>query len=160
MNGGDRCLSSARSGLASGSTPEHWKLPSFYVSVFEDARISSISPIPGGPAEGGSLVEFELDGQAFLAIDGGPMFTFTPAVSWIVTCDTQQEIDYFWQRLSEGGSQGKCGWLEDRFGISWQVVPSMLTGLMEREPEAVMEAVLGMGKIDLAELSRVAGVGT
>ena len=131
----------------------------FYVSVFDDARISNVVPIPAGPAHSGLLVEFELDGQAFLAMDGGPMFTFTPAVSWIVTCDTQQEIDYFWERLSEGGSPGRCGWLEDRFGMSWQVTPLVLPDLMEREPVAVMEAILGMGKIDLAQLERAAGLG-
>ena len=131
----------------------------FYVSVFDDGRITSISSIPTGPAESGSLVEFELAGQAFLALDGGPMFTFTPATSWIVTCDTQQEIDYFWERLSEGGSPGRCGWLEDRLGMSWQVTPSMLPDLMGRAPVAVMEAILGMGKIDIAELHRAAGLG-
>ena len=131
----------------------------FYVSVFDDARITGISSIPTGPAESGSLVEFELAGQAFLALDGGPVFTFTPATSWIVTCDTQQEIDYFWERLSEGGSPGRCGWLEDRFGMSWQVTPSMLSELMDRAPVAVMQAILSMGKIDIAALHGAAGLG-
>ena len=130
----------------------------FYVSVFPDGRMLPASEVPGGPAEGSGLVEFEIGGQRFAAVDGGPMYKFTPAVSFVVACDSQAELDYFWEKLSEDGAPGRCGWLEDRFGLSWQVVPAALSELMEADPTAVMEALLTMGKIDI-ELLRLASLG-
>ena len=96
-------------------------------------------------------------GLRFSAIDGGPMFQFTPAVSFVIPCASQEEIDYYWERLSDGGTRMPCGWLEDRFGLSWQVVPAALDEIMQRDPSAVMEALLTMQKIDIAALRRAAG---
>ena len=127
----------------------------FYVSVFPDSKMLSAADVPAGPAEDGVVVEFEIGGQRFGAVDGGPMFKFNPAVSFVVACDSQEEIDHYWGRLSEGGSPGQCGWLEDRFGLSWQVVPSTLSDLMAANPGPVMEALLAMRKIDVEELRRV-----
>ena len=126
----------------------------FYVSVFPNSRILSVSVISEGPAKGEALVEFELDGQKFGAVDGGPMFEFTPAVSFVVSCDSQEEIDYYWDRLSEGGEPGRCGWLEDKFGLSWQVTPAILPDLMAGNTSKLREALLGMGKLDIATLRR------
>lgn len=131
----------------------------FYVSVFPNSRILSVAVISEGPAKGEALVEFELDGQKFGAVDGGPMFDFTPAVSFIVSCDSQEEIDYYWDRLSEGGDPGRCGWLEDRFGLSWQVIPSVLPDLMAGNASKLMEALLSMGKIDIETLRRASESG-
>ena len=128
----------------------------FYVGVFPNSRILSVSGIGSGPAEGGAVVEFELEGQRFEAVDGGPMFSFTPSISFIVACETQEEIDYFWERLSEGGATSQCGWLEDRFGLSWQIVPAMLGELMASAPDRVMDALLAMQKIEIEELRRAA----
>ena len=130
----------------------------FYVSVFGNSKILDVSKVPAGPAEGGALVEFELEGRRFSAIDGGPMFSFTPAISFVVTCDSQEEIDYYWDRLSEDGELGWCGWLNDKFGVSWQVAPEALGELMEAAPERVMETMLTMQKIEIARL-REASVG-
>ena len=127
----------------------------FYVSVFPDSKMLSAADVTAGPAEDGAVVEFEIGGQRFGAVDGGPMFKFNPAVSFVVACDSQEEIDHYWARLSEGGSPGQCGWLEDRFGLSWQVVPSTLSDLMAANPGPVMEALLAMHKIDVEELRAV-----
>ena len=127
----------------------------FYVSVFPDSKMLSAADVTAGPAEDGAVVEFEIGGKRFGAVDGGPMFKFNPAVSFVVACDSQEEIDHYWDRLSEGGSPGQCGWLEDRFGLSWQVVPSTLSDLMAASPGPVMEALLAMRKIDVEELRRV-----
>lgn len=131
----------------------------FYVSVFREARILNLSRISAGPAKGNAFVEFELNGQKFTALDGGPLFKFTPAISFVVKCESQAEIDHFWDKLSAGGSAGQCGWLEDRFGISWQVQPAILPDLMERDAERVMEALLSMTKLDIEQLRRAAGAG-
>ncbi len=128
----------------------------FYISIFKNSRILSVSTVPSGPAGGGSLVEFELDGQKFTGIDGGPMFSFTPAISFVVSCESQDEIDYFWERLSEGGMKAYCGWLNDKFGISWQVVPSALGEIMSASPEQVMNKLLTMTKIEIAQLQEAA----
>jgi predicted 3-demethylubiquinone-9 3-methyltransferase (glyoxalase superfamily) len=135
----------------------------FYVSVFENSRIvGKTHYTESGPRETGMVmtVEFELDGQRFVGINGGPEFEFDEAVSFEIDCETQEEIDYFWEKLSEGGEEGPCGWLKDRFGLSWQVVP---TGMQEvfddADPERAnraMKAMLKMGKIDIAELQRAA----
>ena len=135
----------------------------FYTSVFEDSRIVNITRYTeAGPREAGSVmtVEWELEGQRFIGINGGPEFTFDEAVSFMIDCETQEEIDYYWGRLSEGGSEGPCGWLKDRFGLSWQVVPTGMEELFAdpdpKRAERAMAAMLKMGKIDLAELRRAA----
>lgn len=135
----------------------------FYTSVFEDSRILSTTRYPeGSPGEPGSVmtVEFELRGQRFVGINGGPMFPFTEAVSFQVDCEDQVEVDYFWGRLSEGGQEGQCGWLKDRFGLSWQVVPKGMDAVFG-DPDAAraqraMAAMMGMGKLDIAALREAA----
>ena len=135
----------------------------FYTSVFEDSRIVSKSHYTeDGPGTPGAVmvVEFELQGQRFIGINGGPQFKFDEAVSFQIDCDTQADIDYYWERLSEGGEEGPCGWLKDRFGLSWQIVPSRLYELME-DPDAARaraatEAMLTMRKIVIADLEAAA----
>ncbi|MXW26161.1 MAG: VOC family protein [Dehalococcoidia bacterium] len=129
----------------------------FYVGVFPNSRMLSPSEIAVGQAEGGSVVEFELDGQRFEAFDGGPGIAFTLAISFNVACETQEEIDYYWERLSEGGATSQCGWLEDRFGVSWQIVPAMLGEIIARDPARVMGALLAMEKLDITALREAAG---
>ena len=124
----------------------------FYVSVFPNSRLLKVEKITAGPAEDNAIVEFEIEGLNFRAVDGGPMFKFTPAISFVVPCESQEEIDYYWERLSEGGMKSQCGWLEDKFGLSWQVVPAALNEIMETNPTAVMEAMLTMQKIDIEAL--------
>ncbi len=128
----------------------------FYVSIFQNARIVHVEKITTGPAEGDAVVEFELDGQRFGAVDGGPMYSFTPAVSFVIECETQAEIDYYWERLSAGGRTQPCGWLVDKFGLSWQVIPAGLGEIMEPAPKEVMAALLEMTKVDIAALRRAA----
>jgi len=130
----------------------------FYVSLFPESRILEVSTVGAGPARGNSFVVFELSGRTFQGIDGGPMFKFTPAISFVVNCESQEEIDHYWNALAEGGREGYCGWLDDRFGVSWQVVPANMGELMSADPKRVMEALLKMGKIDLEGL-RKAGAG-
>ena len=127
-----------------------------YVSLFPDSRIVSSSPLQAGPAEGAAVVSFVLAGQEFTALDGGPMFRFSPAISFVVNCDSQAEIDHFWEGLADGGAKEQCGWLRDRFGVSWQIVPTQLWPLLNASPERVMAAVLEMEKIDLAVLESAA----
>ena len=129
-----------------------------YVSLFPNSRILNIERIPSGPGEDGAIVEFELDGQRFTAFDGGPMFQFSAAVSFVVSCETQEEIDHYWYGLSEGGETQPCGWLKDPYGLSWQVVPAALSELMEAAPLPVMDALLAMGKIEIEPLRRAAGL--
>ena len=105
------------------------------------------------------MVSFELEGQEFIALNGGPEFTFDEAISFQVNCESREEIDRFWTELSDGGSEGPCGWLKDKFGVSWQIVPTTLMDEVLRDPDAekaqrAMKAVLGMGKIDIAEVQR------
>jgi predicted 3-demethylubiquinone-9 3-methyltransferase (glyoxalase superfamily) len=133
----------------------------FYTSIFPDSRIVDVARYgEAGPREPGTVmtVLFELDGQRFLALNGGPEFTFSEAISFQVSCEDQDEVDKYWDTLSEGGEEGPCGWLKDRYGLSWQVVPADLERMMqESDPERrerVMAAVLGMKKLDLAELQR------
>ena len=130
----------------------------FYHSVFENSRVLSVSEIPTGPAEGNHIVEFELEGHKFTAFDAGSTFKFSPATSFVIACDSQDEIDHFWDSLSEGGEKEQCGWLKDKFGISWQVVPSQLSKLMEKDSGKVMQALLQMKKLDLDKLREAAGV--
>lgn len=129
-----------------------------YVSLFPNSRILSVNPLGSGSAERAALVEFELDGIPFTALDGGPMHKFSPAVSFVVSCESQEEIDHYWHGLLEGGGvEEQCGWLRDRFGLSWQIVPAELPQLMERAAGPVMDALLGMVRIDLERLRQAAG---
>jgi predicted 3-demethylubiquinone-9 3-methyltransferase (glyoxalase superfamily) len=135
----------------------------FYISVFKDSRIVNVTHYTeAGPRPAGMVmsVEFELNGERFVGINGGPQFKFDEAVSFQINCDTQDEIDYYWERLSEGGEEGPCGWLKDRYGLSWQVVPTGMEELFaDLEPERArraMEAMLGMGKLDIAALRSAA----
>lgn len=132
-----------------------------YVSLFKNSRITNISRYGEegpGPAGSAMVVSFELDGQEFLALNGGPHFSFTPAVSFLINCETQEEVDELWEKLSEGGETNQCGWLTDKFGLSWQVVPTALGDMMSDEDEEkagrVMHAMLQMEKIDIATLKR------
>jgi predicted 3-demethylubiquinone-9 3-methyltransferase (glyoxalase superfamily) len=133
----------------------------FYASIFEDARIGRITRYgAAGPRKPGTVmtVEFELDGQKFVALNGGPEFKFTEAISFSVECETQEEVDELWEKLSEGGEQGPCGWLKDRYGMSWQVNPRVLSEMLDDPDPArsqrVMQAMMGMKKIDIGGLRR------
>ena len=135
----------------------------FYLSVFDDSRIVSVTYYgEAGPGPAGTVmtVEFELNGQRFVGINGGPQFTFSEAVSFQINCADQGEVDYFWERLSEGGQEGPCGWLKDRYGLSWQVVPTgmeeMLNDPDRERAQRAMQAMLGMDKIDIAALRNAA----
>ena len=133
----------------------------FYVSVFKNSRAGRVTRYgAAGPGPAGSVmtVKFELDGQKFVGLNGGPHFKFNEAVSFTVRCETQEEIDYYWDKLSEGGQTSRCGWLKDKFGLSWQVEPRILGDLMaDKDPEKakrVMEAMLKMDKIDIEPIRR------
>jgi predicted 3-demethylubiquinone-9 3-methyltransferase (glyoxalase superfamily) len=150
-------------------TPNLWfdtqglEAAEFYVSVFPNSKITNVSRYgEAGPREAGMVltVDFELDGQPYTAINGGPNFTFDEAISLLINCADQDEVDYYWDKLLEGGEPSQCGWLKDKFGLSWQVVPTGLGDLMadpdnERSQRA-MRAMLGMVKIDLAALQAAA----
>jgi predicted 3-demethylubiquinone-9 3-methyltransferase (glyoxalase superfamily) len=135
----------------------------FYVSVFKNSRIVNIARYTeAGPREAGTVmtVEFELDGQRFVGINGGPEFKFDEAVSFAISCETQEEIDYYWDALTEGGEESQCGWLKDRYGLSWQVVPTAIDELInDADPQRAtraMEALLKMRKLDIETLRRAA----
>jgi predicted 3-demethylubiquinone-9 3-methyltransferase (glyoxalase superfamily) len=135
----------------------------FYTSVFPNSRIVDVSRYgSAGPRPEGTVmtVDFELDGQSFVALNGGPEFTFNEAISFQVSCETQDEVDRYWETLSEGGEQGPCGWLRDRFGVSWQIVPTALPRLLadpdRDKSQRVMSAMLQMRKIEIDELERAA----
>ena len=135
----------------------------FYCSVFKNSQILRTSRYPeGSPGPVGSVmtVEFELDGNRFVGINGGPQFPFTEAVSFQINCATQDEVDYFWERLTEGGQEVQCGWLKDRYGLSWQVVPDGMDEIFsDPDPERAqraMQAMLGMVKLDIAALRAAA----
>ena len=135
----------------------------FYTSVFPNSKIGEIARYgSAGPRPEGTVmtVSFELDGQRFVALNGGPEFAFSEAVSFLVNCDTQDEVDSYWSTLSEGGEEGPCGWLKDKFGLSWQIVPKRLPELLsdpDRErAQRVMAAMLKMRKIEVDELERAA----
>ena len=132
-----------------------------YVAIFRNSRIGSVSRCgDGGPGPKGSVMScsFELDGQRFMALNGGPMFKFTEAISLFVSCQTQAEVDDLWEKLSAGGQKSRCGWLKDKFGLSWQIVPGVLGELLaDTDPvksRRVMQALLGMTKLDIAGLLR------
>jgi len=126
----------------------------FYLTVFKNSRRLGEARDTRSSNGGVLTVSFELDGQTFTALNGGPLFRFTEAISFVVRCDSQAEVDYYWAKLSAGGSDGQCGWLKDRFGLSWQIVPARLPDLI-KHPKA-MQAMLGMKKLDIAELERAA----
>ncbi|MGH7397966.1 MAG: VOC family protein [Candidatus Rokuibacteriota bacterium] len=134
-----------------------------YVSIFKNSRVTGTArydeegaKVAGRPAGSVMTVQLELDGQEFVALNGGPMFKFTEAISFVVNCETQEEVDHFWQELSAGGEQVQCGWLKDKFGVSWQVVPTILLELLQDKDPArskrVMAAMLKMKKLDIAGL--------
>jgi predicted 3-demethylubiquinone-9 3-methyltransferase (glyoxalase superfamily) len=129
----------------------------FYISIFKNSRRLEVLRNNGeapGPKGGVLTIGFELDGVKFTALNGGPAYKFTEAVSFAVRCDTQEEIDYYWSKLTDGGSEVACGWLRDRFGLAWQVVPANI-GELVSHPKA-MRAMMGMKKLDIAELERAA----
>lgn len=128
----------------------------FYTSLFPNSRIISKTKFTTGPAEGSGLAEFELEGQTFTAFDGIPAYEFTPALSLVIACDSQEEIDHFWNGFSDGGAPIQCGWIQDRFGVHWQVIPAELLDLLDKAPTAVMEEMLTMGKIELDRLRAAA----
>ena len=126
----------------------------FYASIFKDARVLGVRRVDGRAM----TVTFELDGQRFIALNGGPHYKLSEAFSMFVNCETQEEVDELWEKLSAGGSQGRCGWLKDKYGLSWQIIPKALTRLMsDPDPEkskAVMQAMLKMNKIVIEDLRR------
>ncbi len=137
----------------------------FYVSIVGNSKIGSIArygeegaAVSGRPKGSVMTVSFSLGGQEFLALNGGPQFSFSPAVSFIINCETQDEIDILWKKLSDGGAVEQCGWLRDRYGVSWQIVPAVLGEMMQDKDtarsERVMKALLGMIKIDIQSLKR------
>ena len=133
----------------------------FYVSIFKNSKVVSVSRYgDAGPGPKGSVMSaiFELEGQRFHALNGGPVFTFTPAISLFVNCETQAEVDDLWEKLSQGGAKDQCGWLKDKYGVSWQVVPTILGKLLgDKNPKKagrVMQAMMQMKKIDIAGLQQ------
>jgi len=139
----------------------------FYVSIFKKSKVGKIArydeagaKVSGRPAGSVMTVDFKLDGQEFVALNGGPTFPFTEAISLVVNCKTQAEVDYYWKKLSAGGKEVQCGWLKDKYGLSWQVVPIVLNDLMSSKNTAkahrVMEAMLQMVKLDIKKLKEAA----
>ena len=135
----------------------------YYTSIFENSRITEVSYFgDAGPRPAGMVmtVDFELHGQGFVALNGGPDFTFNEAISMQVSCDSQEEVDEYWSRLTDGGEEGPCGWLKDRYGVSWQIVPKRLVELLkDPDPERsqrVMQAMLQMKKIEVSVLEQAA----
>ena len=135
----------------------------FYTSIFKNSKITAISRYSdAGPGPKGSVMtaSFQLEGQEFVALNGGPTYQFTPAISFVVNCETQAEVDRYWVKLSEGGRPNQCGWLQDKYGLSWQIVPTALLRLLQDKDAAkaqrVMKAMLQMTKIDIEALERAA----
>jgi len=133
----------------------------FYTSIFKNSKIGNVTRYgEGGPGPKGTVITatFQLDGQEFMALNGGPQFTFTEAISFFVNCETQQEVDELWEKLSEGGEKSRCGWLKDKYGLSWQIVPTALGEMLnDKDPEKskrVMMAMLKMDKIDIKTLKQ------
>jgi predicted 3-demethylubiquinone-9 3-methyltransferase (glyoxalase superfamily) len=135
----------------------------FYVSIFKDSTILKIARYgEAGPGPAGSVmvVNFQIEGQDFIALNGGPLFKFTEAISFVINCRTQEEVDHYWNKLTAGGQESQCGWLKDKYGLSWQVTPTILGELLadkdQKKAQRVMQAMLQMKKIDIAELKRAA----
>jgi len=133
----------------------------FYTSIFKNSKIVNVSRYgEAGPGPKGTVmvVNFQLEGQEFLALNGGPQFTFTPAVSFVVNCKTQREVDEFWEKLSEGGKTNQCGWLQDKYGLSWQIVPTALGEMLQdkdpKKSQRVMKAMLQMTMIEIQRLKQ------
>jgi predicted 3-demethylubiquinone-9 3-methyltransferase (glyoxalase superfamily) len=153
-------------------TPSLWfdleaeEAANYYTSIFKDSRILNVAYYgEAGPRPAGTVltVSFELQGQEFTAINGGPQFKFDEAVSFQVACADQDEVDYFWDSLSEGGEEGQCGWLKDKYGLSWQIVPDILEQMMtdpdQGRAQRAFQAVMGMKKLDVAEILKAADAG-
>jgi predicted 3-demethylubiquinone-9 3-methyltransferase (glyoxalase superfamily) len=139
----------------------------FYTSIFKNSKIGKIArydkageKAAGRPAGSVMTIEFQLDGQEFVALNGGPHFKFTEAISFVVNCETQEEVDYYWEKLSAGGKEVQCGWLKDKYGLSWQIVPTVLGELLSDKDAAkaqrVMDAMLKMVKLDIKKLKQAA----
>ena len=133
----------------------------YYISIFKNSKIVSVTRYgEAGPGSKGTVMStiFQLDGQEFFALNGGPHFTFTPAISFFVNCETQEEVDELWEKLSEGGEKQRCGWLKDKYGLSWQVIPAALGKMLQdkdtRKSRSVMKAMLQMEKIDMEGLKQ------
>jgi predicted 3-demethylubiquinone-9 3-methyltransferase (glyoxalase superfamily) len=133
----------------------------FYISIFRNSKVLSVARYgEAGPGANGTVMTatFQLDGQEFVALNGGPHFKFTEAMSFVVYCKTQEEVDEFWEKLSEGGEKSRCGWLKDRYGLSWQIVPTILAELYQdkdaEKTKRVMEAMLKMDKLDIKTLKQ------
>jgi predicted 3-demethylubiquinone-9 3-methyltransferase (glyoxalase superfamily) len=137
----------------------------FYTSVFKNSKITNVTrydeagaKASGWPKGTAMTVAFQLDGQPFVALNGGPVFKFTEAVSFVINCQTQEEVDYYWEKLTAGGQEGQCAWLKDKFGLSWQVVPTALIEMLQdKDPKKagnVMQAMLQMRKIDIKTLKQ------
>ena len=137
----------------------------FYTSIFKNSKVGKITRYDeeaagptGRPVGSVMTVDFELEGQEFVALNGGPMFKFTEAISFVVNCQSQEEVDYFWKKLAAGGEESRCGWLKDKFGLSWQIVPTVLTEMLADKDTAkakrVMRAMLQMDKIDIPALKK------
>jgi predicted 3-demethylubiquinone-9 3-methyltransferase (glyoxalase superfamily) len=133
----------------------------FYISIFKNSKVVGVTRYgDAGPGPKGTIMtaKFEFDGQEFVALNGGPLFSFTEAVSFVVNCETQQEVDEFWEKLSQGGQKSRCGWLKDRYGVSWQVVPTVLPEMIQdkdaEKSQRVMQAMLQMNKIEIESLKR------
>jgi len=137
----------------------------FYVSIFKNSKVGNIArygeagaEVSGRPKGSVMTVIFELDGQEFMALNGGPIFKFTEAISFIVNCETQEKIDEMWEKLSKGGEKGQCGWLKDKYGLSWQIVPPVLSEMLQdkdaEKTERVMKAMLQMKKLDIKTLKQ------
>ena len=131
----------------------------FYISIFKNSKVGRVTRYgEAGPGPKGTVMSatFQLEGQEFMALNGGPQFTFTPAISFFVNCETQQEVDELWEKLIEGGKKDRCGWLKDKYGLSWQIIPSALGKMLgDKDPEKskrVMEAMLQMDKIEIKGL--------
>ncbi|HEY3204500.1 MAG TPA: VOC family protein [Thermoanaerobaculia bacterium] len=133
----------------------------FYTSIFDNSKIVGVTRYgEAGPGPTGAVmtVVFQLEGQEFIALNGGPQFTFTPAISFVVNCKTQEEVDEHWEKLSEGGQTQQCGWLQDKYGVSWQIVPTVLGEMLQdkdaKKAQSVMKAMLQMEKIDIKRLKQ------
>ena len=133
----------------------------FYVSIFKNSKVGAITRYgDAGPGPNGTVmvVTFQLDGQEFIALNGGPQFTFSPAISFVVNCETQEEVDALWEKLSEGGEKLQCGWLRDKYGLSWQIVPTVLGEMIQdkdvEKSQRVMKAMLQMTKLDIERLKQ------